>query len=370
MKGLKILQIMSRTNCDSGGGIQALELSRALLKRGHAVWFAAKPRGSCRSRCEEMGIPFFPLPMKGYLDFTSIKRLRELIEREGIQVIHAHKGLAHGLALSAIVGMPHPPVVVTNRGVSFPLSFWNKWKYLIPWTKGVVVVADSVRAVLEASGIPREKIRVIYGGVDLKRFSPIDREEACKRLGLDPTLDYVAMVAQFRPWKGHHILVEAMDKLAEVFPRLTVLLAGKTYGSAYRALREEIEKRGLKKRFIFLGYRRDVELVMAAAHFLVAPSLGGEGLPGTFREAFALCRPVISSDVAGAKEVVIHERTGILLPPGDPTLLVQAMACLLSNRCLRDRMGKKGRSLVTRLYAHEHRAFLMETYYKRLLEKA
>lgn len=367
---LKILQIISRNNCDSGGGIQALELSRSLKKRGHEVWFAAKPRGSCQSRCEEVGIPFFPLPMKGYLDFTSIKLLREFIEREGIQVIHAHKGLAHGLALEAIAGMKHPPVVVTNRGVTFPLSFWNKWKYILPWTKGVVVVADSIRTVLEASGIPREKIKVIYGGVDLKKFSPMSKEEACKKLGLDPSLDYIAMVAQFRPWKGHHILIEAMSQLSEVFPRLTVLLAGKTYGSTYRNIREQVQKRGLEDRVIFLGYRRDVELVMAASHLLVAPSLGGEGLPGTFREAFALGRPVISSDVAGAREVVFHGKTGILLPHADPSLVARAVACLLSDRRLRDSMGRKGRALVTRLYSHEHRAFLMESYYRGLLEKA
>jgi len=370
VKGLKILQIISRSDCDSGGGLQALELARGLRGKGHDVWFAAKAKGSAQRRCRDLNISFLPLSMKGNLDLASIRKLRGFVKREGIQVIHAHKGLAHSLALFSTVGMRPAPVLVANRGVGFSLSFWNKWKYLMPQTSGVVAVSESVRGVLKASGIPQKKIRVIYGGVDLERFSPRKKVGACKSLGLDPSLNYVAMVAQFRSWKGHHILAEAVSQLSGTYPSLAVLLAGKTRGKTYKAFKEKVDKMGLGGYFLFLGYRRDVELVIAASHLLVAPSLEGEGLPGVLREALASGRPVVASEVAGAGEVILHEETGLLVPPGDSFLLAQALARLLRNGGLRDSMGERGRALVERRFSHEHRALLMEAYYRELLEKA
>ncbi len=369
MERLNILQIISRSNCDSGGGLQALALALGLQKRGHVIWFAAKPGGSAQRRCRDMGIPFLPLPMKGNLDLASVGRLRGFVKREGIQVIHAHKGLAHSLALFSTVGVKSPPVIVANRGVSFPLSFWNKWKYLVPRTRGVVAVSESVCDVLKASGIPGRKIRVIHGGVDLERFYPRGRLEACKRLDLDPSFDYVAMVAQFRPWKGHFILAEAVSWLSKDYPGLRVLLAGKTRGRTYKAFKERVDEMGLGSRILFLGYRGDVELVIAASRFLVAPSLEGEGLPGVLREALASGRPVVASDVAGAGEVILHRETGLLVPPGDSALLAKAMALLLEDGDLRDGMGERGRALMERRFSHGHRAFIMEAYYRELLEK-
>ena len=364
---MRILQIISRRDCDTGGGLQALELARALKDRGHEVYFCARPGGSAQRRCTEMGLPFFPLSMRGNWDFSSVRALKSFLRAKGIQVIHAHKGRAHGLALMAVMGVRPQPVVVANRGVTFPLSFWNKWKYILPQTRGVVAVSESVKEVLEVSGVPPRKIRVIYGGVDLEKFRPMNREEACDGLGLNPSLDYIAMVAQFRPWKGHALLADAIAMLSGEYPGLRVLLAGKTRGSAYKAFRSKIGERGLEGRFLFLGYRRDVERVISASHFLVAPSLEGEGLPGVFREAMACGRPVVASRVAGAPEIVAPGETGLLVPPGDAQALAEAVARLLEDGDLRRFMGERGRRLVEERFSHAARAEAMERYYQELL---
>ncbi len=367
---LKILQIISRSNCDSGGGLQALELAKGLRERGHEVWFAARPGGSAQERCKGIGVPFFPLPMRGNVDMASVAMLRGFMREKRIEVVHAHKGLSHTLSLLAVCGMQKPPVVVANRGVSFSLSFWNRWKYLMPWTRGIVAVSAHVKDVLMASGVPAQKIRVIYGGVDVGRFIPMRREEACRSLGLDPSLDYVAMVAQFRPWKGHNILAQAVAQLTHGYPKLRVLLAGKTRGSTYKAFRSQVHRMGIGDRFFFLGYRGDVEVIMGASHFLVAPSTEGEGLPGVFRESMACARPVVASDVAGAPEVVIPHETGLLVPPNDAHALAQAIKSLLNSEMAMREMGMKGRALVEKRFTHGHRALIMEEYYKGLLEGA
>ncbi len=364
---MRILQIISRRDCDTGGGLQALELARALKDRGHEVYLCARPGGSAQRRCAEMGLPFFPLSMRGNWDFSSVRALKSFLRAKGIQVIHSHKGRAHGLALMAVMGVRPQPVVVANRGVTFPLSFWNKWKYILPQTRGVVAVSESVKGVLEASGVPSRKIRVIYGGVDLERFRPMNREEACKGLGLDPSWDYVAMVAQFRPWKGHGILARAVEELISSFPRLRVLLAGKPTGRTYKTFKAGLAEAGLLDRFLFLGYRKDVEMVIGASHLLAGPSLEGEGLPGVFREAMACGRPVVASRVAGAPEIVVPGETGLLVPPGDAQALAEAVARLLEDGDLRRFMGERGRRLVEERFSHAARAEAMERYYQELL---
>lgn len=366
--GLRILQIISRSSCDSGGGLQALELTRALKERGHDVWFSAKSGGSAQNRCEGMGLSFVPLAMTGNFDMGSVVRLRRLIKEENIQVIHAHKGLAHTLVLWAVMGLRTTPVVVANRGVTFSLSFWNRWKYAWPGTKGVVAVSESVKRVLEASGVPSGKIRVIYGGVDLKRFHHMDRLEACGRLGLDPSLDYITMVAHFRPWKGHDVLAEAVALLIPEYPSMRVLLAGKTRGRAYKELKDRLREMDLEGYFLFLGFRRDIEVVLGASHILVGPSLEGEGLPGVFREALACERPVVASSVAGAPEIILPGDTGFLVPPGDVGGLAEAISSVLKDEDLRREMGRRGRELVENKFSQESRVRALEEYYWELLE--
>jgi len=98
-----------------------------------------------------------------------------------------------------------------------------------------------------------------------------------------------------------------------------------------------------------VGFRRDVAACLAAADVVALPSLQ-EGLGVAALEAMAAGRPVVASRVGGLAEAVVHEETGLLVPPGDPTALATALARLARDPGLRARLGAAGRARVLAHY--------------------
>ena len=363
---LLVLQIISRKGCDSGGGLQALQLASALRSMGIDALFSARGEGSCRRRSGEMGVPFEPLPMRGEWDIFSLLSLTNLVRRRGIDLLHAHKGLAHSLSLGAALLLPSSPAVVANRGVSFPLEPWNRWRYRLPLTRGVVAVSHSVKGVLVSDGLSPEKVRVVHGSVDLDRFSPVRQGGIRDELGIPANAFVVGFVAAMRPWKNHLGFARLMAPLMAKHTCIHCVFAGGEKPKVRRALLGVVEEWGLSGRFHLLGYREDVERVMAACDLTVNLSTGGEGMPGVIRESLACGVPVVATPVAGNPEVVLHGHTGLLLGPGGEGL-AHAVGCIATTPRLRVCLGKRGRRLVEQAFSVERRMAKMVEFYRQVL---
>jgi glycosyltransferase involved in cell wall biosynthesis len=124
---------------------------------------------------------------------------------------------------------------------------------------------------------------------------------------------------------------------------------------------------GVSDRVVFAGFTEDVPAALAAMDMVVCASLRGEGLTGALREALAMARPIISSDVAGNRELVIHNSTGLLVPPGDPAALAEAIDRMLRDAELARSCAARGRELVLELCTEEKRAARVEEIYLELL---
>ncbi len=111
------------------------------------------------------------------------------LRRHGTDILHVHKGRAHGVGLIAAIGMGHRPRLVVNRGVTFPLDFFNRWKYRHPRVASVVCVADAVReVVIRSGGLRPDRVHTIHGGTDPGVFDPgrADGQTVRHELGIDP----------------------------------------------------------------------------------------------------------------------------------------------------------------------------------------
>ena len=128
---------------------------------------------------------------------------------------------------------------------------------------------------------------------------------------------------------------------------------------------ERISRRlGLADRVRFLGRRTDSPDLLAACDVFVLPSRR-EGLGVASLEAMAAARPVVASRVGGLAEAVVHERTGLLVPPGDPRALGEALIRLLRDDALRERLGAAGPDRIAEGFAAEQ---MIEAYEKLYLE--
>lgn len=338
---LRILQINSGTGW-SGSHHQVYLLSRGLAERGHDVTVVCEPGGHLMEKARAAGLTVAPLPMHGQWDLQAVWRLRRWIKERRIEIMNTHKPLPHTLGVLAAIGTGS--IVVATRRVAFPLRhhLFFRWK----WDKsvaGLIAVSKGAADSLIAAGIPEKKVVTIYSAVDLDRFHPGVSGEAVRReFGISPNSPVVGQVADLRPYKGYDVLIDAASLVLKEIPDVRFFCIGRK-GEEYDKLHQQTQKLGIAQQIIFTGFRKDVEAFYTMMTLCVNSTTIAEGLPGSLREALATQVPVVGTDVSGNRELVIPDRTGLLVPPRDPRALAAAILDLLKDPDRRRAMGLEGR---------------------------
>jgi len=201
-------------------------------------------------------------------------------------------------------------------------------------------------------GLRDDRLVTVPNAIDVPpRPDAVGVAAARRALGVEPARPLAVAVGRLSPEKGHQVLLDAMPSVLREVPGAVLLLAGD--GPEEARLRHRARPLGDAVRF--LGYRRDVADVYAAADVVVLPSLS-EGLPNAALEGMAHGRPVVASAVGGVPEVVMDGVTGRLVPAGEPGALARALACALSDGALRAAWGSAGRDRVERCFSAPARA--------------
>jgi len=201
---------------------------------------------------------------------------------------------------------------------------------LLPRATKVVCVSERLVRAAEALGVPREKIAVVYNGVDRRRFPVMDRVEARRRLGLPTDNEMVVYVGHLAEHKGTLDLLAAIPKLADLRPGVTVAFVGD--GPLMKEV-TALAEHGNPARGMAMAVGRvrhdEVPQWMAAADVFCLPSWD-EGMPNVVREAHAVGRRVVATRVGGLPEAVHREELGRLVPAKDPAALAQALSAELA----------------------------------------
>jgi glycosyltransferase involved in cell wall biosynthesis len=365
---LSILQVLEKGSFTTGSVVQMFELARGLARRGHRVGVVSRPKREVGERSGEEGIPFFPLPLSHEFDLASARGLARLFEERDVDVVHVHKGIAHSTALFATFFSRRRPVLVVNRGVSFPLDPFAALKYRVRLDAVVTVCEDIKRIVVASGGVPPEKVHVVYAGVDLSRFDPARADGARVRREWNVAADEkLVLQVGARDWKGWSDLVSATALLAPDFRRLrTAIVACKDEAEKER-VRAFAREKGIAERVIPIGFRTDMPDVLAAADAVADLSYEGLGITGTIREAMALGRPVVASAAGGNPELVEHDVSGLLVPPRDPVATAAALSRVLSSPDLAGRLGSAARARVAEGFSTEVRLDRIEALYRKLV---
>lgn len=365
---LRVLQLYPKADFFTGAAIQLRDLATGLADRGHAVTVATSPSPTWADRLRAAGIRHAPIPMKRAWDPRAVVRLAHVIRRGRIQVVHAHKGRARTLTLLAGLVGPRP-VLVLNRGVSFPLTRWNRLGYTTGRVHAIVAVCEAIRHDLVAAGVPAGKIEVIYSGTDVARFHPgADGARIRRELGLAPDHFLVTQVG-VRSWRGWEDVLEAMATVAPAVDHARLLFVGAPPPRIAQVL-DRAREHGLGGRVLVIGHRDDVPDILAASDVVVDASWAGLGVTGSLREALACARPVIGTHLAGMPELVHDGETGLLVPPRDPAALAQAVLKLVHDPAWRAEMGRAGRTLVETRFSLATKLERTEALYRRLVARA
>ena len=308
------------------------------------------------------------MPFRHEFDLASARGLARLFEERSVDVVHVHKGIAHSAALFATLFSRKRPILVVNRGVSFPLDAASGLKYRFRLDAVVTVCEDIKRVVVKSAGVPPEKIHVVYAGVDLVRFDPAKADGArIRRAWGIGAGERLLLQVGARDWKGWRDLVSAAALLAPDFPNLkTAIVACKDDAEKDRVSAFAREK-GIGERVLPIEFRADMPDVLAAADVVADLSYEGLGITGTIREAMALGRPVVASAAGGNPELVEDGVSGLLVPPRDPAAAAAAVRRLLTDTWQTARLAAAGRERVVKGFSTEVRLDRIEALYRRLI---
>jgi glycosyltransferase involved in cell wall biosynthesis len=229
------------------------------------------------------------------------------------------------------------------------------------------VLTDSrVRADEMKALIPKQasKVAVIPNGVPglhSKRTS----SEMRHFLGLpeNPAIRIVGMVARFQKYKGHDVFLAAAHKVLERQPNTAFLAVGFTPSEPYRdSLKQLAERLGIAERVVLAEYPGDIADVWNVIDIHAHTSLF-DSLPISIAEGMSLAKPAVVTSAGGIPEIVQHNKTGLVVPPGDPNAFADALLELLSKPELGRALGENARHRYEELYQPETMARAMENYF-------
>jgi glycosyltransferase involved in cell wall biosynthesis len=289
----------------------------------------------------------------------------------GADVVHAHWAIPTGPAAVLAARRLEIPSVITmhggdvyvnpEQGYDFPTRWYVRppLRWTLSHVSALTAITEDCRQHALRAGAPERRIRLIFNGTDLRRFSPSANGKGGD-LRFGPQMVFACR--QLFPRKGIRFLVEAVAQLKPRFPQLKLVLAGD--GFERPELVRLAEERGIANAVTFLGWVPNAELpdYYRAAAVSVVPSLEeGFGIPAA--EAMGCEVPVVATDAGGLPEVVEHGVTGLVVPRGDTGALAEAIASLLTDPDRRRRMGVAGRERALRLFDWDRSAEQFERLY-------
>jgi glycosyltransferase involved in cell wall biosynthesis len=329
------------------------------------VVVATRPGSQWAERCAAAGLPYHAVPMRSEVDVRSALHIARIVREHGIEVVHCQKGKARTLALMAGL-LVRIPVVILNRGVSFPLTPFNRFGYTTSRVHAIVAVSESIKRGLTTHGVPAAKISVIYSGTDTRRFHPgVDGGAIRRQLGLSAD-HYLITQIGIRSWKGNDDTLDAMRLIAPRQPRARLLFVGANDVKA-AILEEKARARGLADRVFALRFREDIPEILRGSDVCVDASYAGLGVTGTLREALAVETPVIGTDIEGNPELIQHGVTGFLTPPRDAPALARALLEAMEHPEVARATARAGRQRVLSTFSQDVKLARTEALYHTLL---
>jgi len=273
-----------------------------------------------------------PLKTRKRGDYFSFLRLFDLLKGKNIDILHTHNTLPFmdGTVAGKMAGIP--VLIHTDHAREYP----DKKRYMLAERilsqfvdKVVAVSEETKQKLIHYEKIDPNKIDVIWNGINPEIFdSEIEAEVKKKELDISDRYPIIGLGVRLSKQKGISYLLQAMKTIVKVFPRTMLLIAG--YGELENRLKKEAIELKIQGNIKFLGKRLDMPQILTILDVYVLPSVW-EGMPLVILEAMAAKKPIVATAVDGTKDALIHEQSGLVVPPKDPEALANAIIRVIKN---------------------------------------
>lgn len=295
---------------------------------------------------------------EAFLSLKELLSLRRFIIQHKVDLIHSHNPVPHRYAVFAHL-LTGRPIIHTRHGRNYPgnkRAVWLNRQYARLTKKIVAVSDDALTVAKDIEHIPESRLTLLRNGIDTEKFHPLDPETKRarrKERGIGTDAFVIGSVGRLATEKNYGLLMDAVKRLGQLAPEtvVEVVLVGDG------ACRNDLETMAKNKlpgiKCHFPGMRSDIHEWISCFN-LFCLSSHTEGTSMTLLEAGAAGLPAVVTDVGGNREVVVHDKTGLVVPPNDAEAMAAAFLRLVNDCELRKSMGMAAREHVQTHYSVEH----------------
>ncbi len=337
-----------------GGQNQALLALRGLRARGHPAEIVALRGCPLGRRAQAEGIPVHGVSRQA-ARLQAAWFLHQLLASKKFDLLHANE--AHALTASWLARAHRCLPVVASRRVAYPLQQSPLALARYRAARRIVAISQFVADQVTASGLPPERVEVIYDGVELPPLPSLElRRRARQSWGATEGEVLLGCVGHLLPDKGQHILIRALAafRAGPANPARTCRLLLVGDGPCRRSLEQLARELGVESAVHFAGFVEDLSLIHAALNVFLFPSLL-DALGTSLLAAMAYALPVIALARGGVPEILEHGRNGLLVSTADleayPEAIAAGVTRLLRDADLGKRLGLAARETIQQRFA-------------------
>ena len=339
---MKVLYLINYAG--SGGSERYVELlARYYHNNKCSCGLCYNVDGPLAEKMKALGIPVHKLEMKSILDIAAAKALAKLVREEGYDVIHAQYPRENYIAILAKNFGCRAKIIFTSHLIMEQPTVWKLLNRIFtPKNDCVLTVCTYGRQVLERNGIAKDKIRVLFNGVDVKAAPAHDRSVLAE-FGVREDERIVSILTRFSEEKGVPFLLRSVAKLKKMTTvPFRLLLVGT--GPDFDRDKALVSELGLEDTVILTGFRTDTAALLAASDIYLNSS-SSEAMSFAILEALGAGLPLVVTDVGGNPELGnTGSVCGLLAPYGAEEAYAAAIATLLEDAALRPSFAAAARA--------------------------
>lgn len=267
---------------------------------------------------------------RGLLNIGITLKIWQLHSKKKISLIHANDSHAHSASIFAYeLGVKLPIILARRVMVPIKKSVFSQKKYLHPAVQSIVCVSKGIAEIVEKSLTKTKNIEVVYSGIDFTKFKPPFTDFNLKTKYTIPAHHKViAMVAAYTNDKDYTTYIRAAALFIHNNPDVHFLAVGE--GDNRVKMTQLIEHLGIENHFILTGFVKEIVPLLQQIDIFVLSSFS-EGLGTSVLDAFYVKKPVVASQTGGLKELVHHQKTGLLFEVGNSKQLALHLKYLIKH---------------------------------------
>ena len=296
-----------------------------------------------------------------------------LIRREKVDLIHWNNGIPMGhdwLLAARLSGVKY---LTHHRGYG---CHRMRDRLLAPYFSAIICISEGIKSYLEDKGVKNRRLVAIHNGLDIAGFRARAHGDQClvrEIFGIKPDELLIGMIGNFKHWKGHHVVIDAVQLLSDTYKNLKCIMIGevgvfekeKLY---FSNIKKTIERFGLQDKIIFTGYQKDIPAIINTMDILIHASVQPEPFGRVLLEGMAMSKPVIATNFGGPREIIENGVSGFLVQPEDPDALAKMIERLLQDKALSQRVGQQALCRVEEKFSASKMARAVEDLYEKIFD--